>query len=217
MKYVVANWKANKNLSEAESWLKTLAEYPSAHPDSELIVAPPYPFLHLVPPTISAAVQDLSPYAAGSYTGAVAARNLIGLGVKYALLGHSERRQYFHETCQEVARKVDQALQNGLTPIVCVDTGYLAEQAAAIADDQLAQCLVAFEPVAAIGSGENVPVAEVSEMKDRIIQLFGEVFVLYGGSVTPANVMDYTAVSDGVLVGTASLDATEFIQLVEMA
>ena len=163
---------------------------------------------------VSLGVQDISPYPAGAYTGAVSARNLDGLGVKYALVGHSERRHYFHENHQDVANKVSQCLENGMTPIVCVDVDYLQAQANAIKAEELARCLVAYEPLTAIGSGENQPVAEVEPIVKQVRQAFGSETVIYGGSVTPANVAAYAPVTDGVLVGTDSLDPAVFTQLI---
>lgn len=218
---IIANWKSNKNFTEIEAWLNDFA--PTIKTEQEVIIAPPYPFLKLVADkaqqatNLSLAVQDLSPFPAGSYTGAVSVQNLEGLQVKYAILGHSERRRYFAETHQDVAKKVDQALANGIQPIVCLDTDYLADQAAALPEKQLEKCIVAYEPLAAIGSGHNTKPKEVEKVVERVRIVFGQVPVLYGGSVDPSNVADYRSVVDGVLVGGASLKAKVFAQLIERA
>lgn len=229
--YIVANWKSNKNLEEVELWWEEFIQLTIPHLDDlqdEVIIAPPYPGLMMLAQAletqspklsqhISLAVQDLSPYPAGSYTGAVCGRNLEKLGVKYALVGHSERRRYFHETHQDVANKVAQAVRNGITPIVCFDETYLRAQAEVIEFEYLEKCVVAYEPLTAIGTGHNVQVDEVAAAVAEAKEEFGQVPVLYGGSVKPDNVESYLEVVDGVLVGGASLNPDTFSQLVYRA
>lgn len=219
-KFIVANWKSNKNLVEAQSWADGFAGFDFDHEKSKIIIAPPSPFLETVRAKLHDRVflasQDISPYPAGSYTGAVSARNLSGLA-EYAIVGHSERREYFSENHQQVANKVEQAISLGIIPIVCVDSGYISEQAMAIDSDLLSKCIVAYEPLSAIGTGNNVPVSDVTEVTSQIKQKFGDVPVIYGGSVTRENVSEYLLVCDGVLVGGVSLDLSEFISLIKMA
>jgi len=218
-KLFVANWKSNKTLAEAEAWMDSFKPYIGL--EQEVVVAPPYPFLSLVASKIdnrediSLSVQNLSAYPAGSYTGEVCVRNIEGLGVKYAILGHSERRRYFKESHQDIANKVSQALANGIIPIVCVDRDYLENQARLIDLDLLSKCVVAYEPLAAIGTGEIALVDEVDEVVKEVRSVFGEIPVLYGGSVNPENIFPYLEVTDGVLVGGASLDARVFAKLLQ--
>jgi triosephosphate isomerase (TIM) len=225
-KIIVANWKSNKSVAGATEWFDSLASALGSPQRVELVLAVPFVFLGLAlervgklqaNPTsnISLGVQDLSPYPAGSYTGAVSGYNLEGLGVKYAVLGHSERRRYFHETNQDVAAKVEQALASGITPIVCVDQDYIASQASVIDENMLARCVVAFEPISAIGNGNNADLATVKTAIESIRQNFGQVPVLYGGSVDEQNINEYLIVCDGVIVGTASLDALQLARVVE--
>lgn len=218
-KLFVANWKSNKTLEEVRQWMDDFKV--ELNDDQEIVIAPPYPFLSLVAdkikdlPGVSLAVQNLSSFPAGSYTGEVCVRNLEGLGVKYAIVGHSERRRYLKESHQDVANKVSQALNNGITPIVCVDQDYMEDQAQLIESDLLSQCVVAYEPLVAIGTGENAPVKEVAKVVKEIKEVFGEVPVLYGGSVSPDNVILYLEITDGVLVGGASLDVGVFAELIK--
>lgn len=218
-KLFVANWKSNKNLEEVSQWFKDFKV--ELDEDQEVVIAPPYPFLSLVAdkikdlPGVSLAVQNLSSYPAGSYTGEVCVRNLKGLGVKYAILGHSERRRYLGESHQDVANKVSQALNNSITPIVCVDQDYVEDQSLAIQAKLLEKCVVAYEPLSAIGTGENASVKEVASVVTEIKSVFGETPVLYGGSVNSENIEPYLKVADGVLVGGASLDAKMFAKLIE--
>lgn len=191
--------------------------------DAEVALAPAFPALPVMNYLLTQqlklkqtvlAVQDLSPFPAGAYTGAVSGANLEGLPIKYAILGHSERRRYFHETDQDVANKVDQALQSNITPVVCVDAEYIESQAGAINAEQLKHCIVAYEPLEAIGTGNFQPVAQVKPVVEKIKEIFGDVAVIYGGSVSAANVAEYLTIVDGALVGGQSLDAPKFAQLV---
>ena len=219
-KIIVANWKSNKTQEEAELWLDTFKIYTDLK--HEVAIAPPYPFLSQIAEKIKdkedilLTIQDLSAYPAGSYTGEVCLRNLEGFGVKYAILGHSERRRYLGENHQDVANKVDQCLAGNITPIICIDINYLTDQASAISSENLEKCIVAYEPPTAISTngGENASIKEVKQAVVKIREVFGEVRVIYGGNVTADNVNDYLLVTDGVLVGGASLDVEVFEQLV---
>jgi len=217
---IIANWKSNKTLEEAELWIDGFAEVGFDQSKIKVIVAPPTPFLDTarakLPEGISVAAQDVSPFPAGSYTGAISARNLAKLA-DFVIVGHSERRQYFHETHRDVALKVEQALAADITPIVCVDREYITDQASALDAAALSKCVVAYEPLSAIGTGSNVSVAEVVEVSGKIKQEFGDVKVIYGGSVNWQNVSEYLMVCDGVLVGTASLELSEFSKLIAKA
>lgn len=222
-KMIIANWKSNKTVEEAESWFEVFPQvYSELKDTAEIVVAPPFPLVPVVAQRAAAVgvkvgVQDMSQFDAGSYTGAISIRNLEGLAVEYAILGHSERRRYFHETHHDVAGKVAQAISAGIIPIVCVDEDYISAQAAAIEDDHLNKCIVAYEPLEAIGTGNNVDVGRVKTVSKQIKQVFGNVRVLYGGSTNSLNVSEYTLVVDGVLVGGASLDPKEFAQMVSKA
>lgn len=221
-KLIIANWKSHKSEAEALQWLEHYRQQLGAkRHHARVVLSPAFSLLPLVSsfledhplPETVVGVQDISPFPAGAYTGAVSSLNLKGFAVEYALVGHSERRRYFHETHQDVANKVDQALLAGITPVVCLDRDYIEAQANALDGAALAQCVVAYEPLEAIGSGQFEPVAEVISVRDQIRQVFGEVPIIYGGSVSAANVAEYLEVLDGVLVGSASLDAVKFAEL----
>lgn len=217
-KLVVANWKSHKTLDEARTWLQLFQAKAHLFPSqAEIVLCPPFPFLstlhHSLVPEVALGVQDISPFPAGAYTGAISAHNLNDMGITYALVGHSERRRYFHETHQDVANKVDQAVQNGMRPIVCVDQPYMRAQASAIKPELLAACVVAYEPLEAIGTGDNQPADQVKAIVTEIQQVFGRVPIIYGGSVTSQNALEYLTVTDGVLVGGRSLDPEEFSQI----
>lgn len=222
-KLILANWKSNKSVEQAETWFAELERIGVGVGESFTIaVAPPFPLLPVVSEGASAlgwkvAVQDLSSFPAGSYTGAVSAANLKGFSVAYAILGHSERRRYFHETPEDVARKVDQAVEAGIQPVVCVDESNVEAQAATLTQASAERCIVAYEPSGAIGTGDNVSVAQVKEFRARVEQLFGSVPLLYGGSVDEQNIAEYLLVTDGVLLGGASLEADQFARVLQSA
>jgi triosephosphate isomerase len=222
-KYVIANWKSNKTFSEVAYWLNN---FPSNEENRrpldalEIILAPPYPFLSLAKEIIDKrhlpiklAVQDLSPFGSGSYTGEVAAFNLQDLDVEYAILGHSERRRFLAETPQLVADKVNEALNWKIKPILCLDKAYFAEQARFLKDEALSQCLLAYEPVAAIGSGQAEDAGNLLSIRKELQPSYGSKTLIYGGSVNADNVVSFLKVCDGVLLGGASLDLTDFLDL----
>jgi triosephosphate isomerase len=238
-KLIIANWKSNKSLAAASQWVEEFAgglgeragacEVVGAGAQDALelrakvVVAPGFSLLQTVSEALDGfaapahlGAQDVSPFPLGSYTGAVAASSLKELGVSYCIVGHSERRKHFHETDAEVAAKVLRLTEAGITPVLCIDTEYLESQLAAIESALLSQLVVAYEPLSAIGTGNNQDVGTVAVVVAQIKSLCGEnVPVLYGGSVKPENVAEYMLVSDGALVGGASLEATEFQALLE--
>lgn len=236
-KLIIANWKSHKSVKAVPTWFEEfhagLSELSSqgvvsagAAVETQVVIAPSFPSLAAVNQHLTAyqmgvsvalAVQDVSPFPAGKYTGAVSMQNLEGLPVEYAIVGHSERRRYFHESHVDVAMKVELALASGVTPIVCVDEEYVADQAAAIAPELVAQCIVAYEPLSAIGTGNSVAVDQVVRVKDLVVKSFGEVPFIYGGSVDETNAREYFLVCDGALVATASLAGGQFAKVVACA
>lgn len=225
MTYLIGNWKSNHSLRSALEFLEELKQLETAdsYANQKIIsvIAPPAVFLTEMQAKINnlnlnltLAVQDLSAEAAGAHTGQIGTSNLAELGIKYALVGHSETRLECGQTHEAIAHKVDQALQAGLRPVLCIDEPYLEEQAKFIPMEQRTKCLVAFEPLSAIGTGKPFSPSDVKPVVAKIKELFGAVVpVLYGGSVNPDNIGQYTAICDGALVGSASLTAKSFYQL----
>lgn len=222
--YLVANWKSNKTWEEAREYIKMLSLPVSKR--TSVIICPPMPYIMPIAGLIQelnlpAAVgaQDLSPFPFGAYTGAVTG-DMIGGIATYAILGHSERRKYFHETNQEVGNKVRTAVDAGITPIVCVDEPYLTTQLAFFTPDELRKMIVAYEPLSAIGSGTPDSPDHAESVALKINQLAqADVPVLYGGSVKSETVGQFVAMPhiSGVLVGGASLDAATWNALVRAA
>jgi len=226
-KYIIANWKSNKTPTEASFWLNNFPnneESRKALLNLEIILAPPYPFLALAKEiiterklTIKLAVQDLSAFGSGAYTGEVSAFNLQSLNVEYAILGHSERRRFLAETPQLIADKVNEALSWQIKPILCLDQPYITEQARFLKNSALEQCLLAYEPVSAIGSGQAEEAGNLLEIRKNLTPLYKQKSLIYGGSVNADNVGSYLKVCDGVLLGGASLDLNNFINLLYSA
>jgi triosephosphate isomerase len=218
-KIIIANWKSNKTTTSALEWCKLFT--PSINEDTTVIVAASFTLLPTIasqiPAGVHLAAQDVSSFPMGSYTGAVNAQQLQSLGVTHVLVGHSERRKYFHESHLDIAAKIQQAVANNLSPILCLDEEYIDEQADALESKDIPNLIIAYEPLSAIGSGNNAPADQVTSVIQKIKQTFGEVPVIYGGSVDERSVSEYLLVSDGVLVGGASLDPGQFTKIVAAA
>lgn len=235
---VVANWKMNKTRAEARLLAQGLALELGELETVEIVLCPPFTALSVVGEAIQGSnlelgAQNMHYEESGAFTGEIAPRFLVELGVSYVILGHSERRQLFGETDELVQRKVRAALKAGFTPIVCVgETG--AERDAGQTFDQLRRqfqesivpavteqdlITVAYEPVWAIGTGRTATPEQAGEVHRFLRGLAEEQYgpawagnlrILYGGSVTADNINQLMAVSEinGVLVGGASLKSS---------
>ncbi|MEN8257976.1 MAG: triose-phosphate isomerase family protein [Thermodesulfobacteriota bacterium] len=220
-RYVVANWKSNKTLAESRHWLNRFLELHRPLPALKVIIAPAFPFLFPLhqmlvesKSDVRLASQDISSFPGGAYTGSVAAAMLREV-VDFALVGHSERRRWFHETNQDVANKVAEARDVGITPIVCIDQPYARTQLAALADHDLGAIIIGYGPVEAVG-------VDVSPSPQRIVEAISEIKVLapdspilYGGSVNGKNAKEYMKIAgiSGLMVATASLDPEDFVDI----
>lgn len=223
-KLVVANWKANLSLLQAEKWLTAFSDGYTHVPGIRIVLAVPFPFL--VPlqsrfkslSGVAWAAQDISPFPLGNYTGAVPAAWLKDL-VDYALVGHRERRRYFHETIQEVANKSSEALAEDICPILCVDMDVARQQAAAIEPEEMERLVVAYTPADA----DNLEVARnVSSVVDgvrRVASLFPGCPVLYGGGVKSSNVAELFRSPEvsGVMAAGGCLNPLSFLELLNNA
>ncbi len=221
-KWVVANWKMNgsKNL---------LNEYKDALEGAKnLIVCPPFVYLG-ESAGLNFGAQNIHQQAKGAYTGEVSTQMLAELKVKYCLVGHSERRQHFHETNEIVRSKAEACLVAAITPIICIGETleqYEAGQTVQVLEQQLHECLpdetgfwVAYEPVWAIGTGRTPTVAEISAVHLMLRGKLPRTTLLYGGSVNEGNAAAIFAIDnvDGALVGGASLDMAGIREILESA
>ncbi|MBV8619317.1 MAG: triose-phosphate isomerase [Curvibacter sp.] len=241
-KLIAGNWKMNGGLAANEALLTALnAGLDSARADVAVCV--PAPYLSQVAALrggLELGAQDLSAHEAGAYTGEVSAAMLREFGVRYVIVGHSERRQYHGETDDVVARKAQRALAAGLVPIVCV--GETLEQREAGQTEQvvkrqlaavihlnghcISEIVVAYEPVWAIGTGKTATPQQAQAVHAVLrAQLQAasahadRIHLLYGGSMNAANAAELLAQTDidGGLIGGASLKAPDFLSIVAAA
>jgi triosephosphate isomerase len=243
-KLIAGNWKMNGGLAANEALLRALLAQIGT-PAAEVAVCAPAPYLAQLQSLLSGSPiawgsQDVSAHEQGAYTGEISVAMLHDFGCRYAIVGHSERRQYHAETDAVVAAKAQRALAGGVTPIVCVGET-LAEREAgqteAVVKRQLAavihavahctsEIVVAYEPVWAIGTGKTATPEQAQQVHAVLrAQLAAatthpeRVRILYGGSMNAANAASLLAQPDidGGLIGGASLKAPDFLQIVAAA
>lgn len=249
---IAGNWKMNLNHFEAIALVQKIAfSLPDKYFDKvDVTVIPPFTDLRSVQTLVDGdklrltyGGQDLSQHDSGAYTGEISGAFLAKLGCTFVVVGHSERRTYHHEDDALVAAKAAAALRHGLTPIVCIGEGLDVREAgnhvshctdqltgslAGLSAEQIANVVIAYEPVWAIGTGRVASAADAQEVcaaiRAQLVELAGQdiadtVRVLYGGSVNAKNVGEIVAQKDvdGALVGGASLDGEQFATLSAIA
>lgn len=243
--YIAANWKMNKTIAEASEFIDALLPRIAAT-QHDVVVCPPFTALQEVVErrrgtAVRVAAQNMHYDESGAFTGEISAPMLVELYVEAVVLGHSERRQFFGETDEALAKKVPAALAADLEPILCVgeseearDGGQTEEvlerqlqaDLAEVSDEDIAKVVIAYEPIWAIGTGKVATAEQAQEacafIRD-VLRARGaaadDVRILYGGSVKPGNAAELLALPDvdGALVGGAALDAEDFAAIVEAA
>ncbi len=243
--YIAANWKMNKTVSEAAEFVDALLPRIAAT-QHDVVICPPFTALTAVVErrygtAVKVAAQNMHEEDSGAFTGEVSAPMLVELDVEAVVLGHSERRQFFGETDEALARKVPAALAHELEPILCVGESEAARDGgeteevlerqlqadlAGIEASDLSKVVIAYEPIWAIGTGKVATPEQAQEacayIRD-VVRMRGaaadDLRVLYGGSVKPGNAAELLALPDvdGALVGGAALDAEDFAAIVEAA
>ena len=241
-----ANWKMNLTIDKAEALLEEitnvniiLKEYQSA------VFAVPFPYLQLAEQRLSnknfyAAAQNCYSKKSGAYTGEVSAEMLQSLNIKYVVIGHSERREYFEESNQLLAEKLNIALEYNITPIFCCGeplsirdaqtqnefvTKQLKESLFHFSADDMQKIIIAYEPIWAIGTGKTATSLQAQEMHAYLRKVLADKFgkhvadnisILYGGSVKASNAKEIFSQPDvdGGLIGGASLIASEFVTII---
>ncbi|UOF91252.1 triose-phosphate isomerase [Fodinisporobacter ferrooxydans] len=246
--FIAGNWKMHKTHAEAAAFIAAAKESLAATQTVEYAICAPFTALQAVADAakgtaIQVGAQNMYFAEKGAYTGEVAPGMLQALGCAYVILGHSERRQYFHETDDMINKKVLAALAHGLKPILCVgedleqrERNLTNEVVAVQTEDglkgvtaeQLADVVIAYEPIWAIGTGRSSTAEDANAVIGHIRQVLarkfgneaaGTVRIQYGGSVKPENIATFMAQPeiDGALVGGASLEADSFVALVQGA
>ena len=245
--FIAANWKLNKTVAEAEAYIQALLPKVGAIGDVEVVICPTFTALQAMVDSargssVQVYAQNMHEADEGAFTGEVSAPMLTEIDVQGVILGHSERRQYFNETDRALQQKVPRAIEAGLTPILCVgeseeerDRGnterklrhQVQEGLEKVAKDRLAEVVIAYEPIWAIGTGRVATPDQAQEaiafvralVEDRDKTAGQAVRILYGGSLKPDNAPEILALPDvdGALVGGASLEAESFAAIVEAA
>lgn len=242
---VMGNWKMYKTVEQARGFAERLGQLSEKLGDSaEYAVCAPFTSLHvlrvMLPTKVKLGAQNVHFEEEGAFTGEISAAMLADLGVHYVLVGHSERRIIFGEKDEWLAHKVKAVLHHGMTPVLCV--GETLEQRdanetlavvrrqldagfAEVNESEMAQCLIAYEPVWAIGTGRTATTEQAEEviadirswLKDKVPNSSDVIRILYGGSVKPGNIAELCAQPniDGGLIGGASLDAESFAAMAE--
>jgi triosephosphate isomerase len=221
-KILVCNWKMNGSLEYCEQVNKFFQEKKFK---TKIVVAPPSPLLsHLDRDTgFFLGAQNCYSEPDGSYTGEVSAKILRDVGVKYVILGHSERRKYFAETSDLILKKIGIVIENKMIPIICVrrfteDSQYIKLIQSSLICSSLEEIIIAYEPDSAIGSGVSDSIDSIEENYSKIAESFKhnqiKPKILYGGSVNSENIKNIAEVCDGILLGKASLDIKEIDKIV---
>jgi triosephosphate isomerase len=245
---IVGNWKMYKTIQETVDFCQRLKEELAALKGKNVgvAVAPPFTALDaaaqaLHGSSISLAAQDVFWAETGAFTGEISPKMLTNAGCRFGIVGHSERRQYFHETDDSVNKKTAALRKEGLVPIVCLGETLTERQGGitfsvverqtrdglkGLAVKDAKDLVIAYEPVWAIGTGQTATPQQAQEVQAFIRKLLGQIFspslaqgirILYGGSVKPENIAELMAMEDvdGALVGGASLEVKSFAQIVK--
>ncbi len=248
-KIIAGNWKMNKSFDECMALVSELSnmikdEY---HGSAEVVIIPPSLYINSVSRmladfnNISSGAQNCSNHASGAYTGEISAAMIKSCGGKYIIIGHSERRQYFGETNDWLAKKIDAVLAENLNPIYCVGetleeresnvhfdvlTKQVSEGLFHLNAEQMAEVVIAYEPVWAIGTGKTASTAQAQEVHAFIRNLVKEKYsnevannltIQYGGSVKAENAVELFSAPDidGALVGGAALQSRSFADIIK--
>jgi triosephosphate isomerase len=251
-KIIAGNWKMNKTQAEARVLVQDLLQDIGRFDGAEIVLCPPFTALSAVSELLSSpanasnirlGAQNLHEAASGAYTGEISASMLRELYVRFVIIGHSERRQYFHETDASVNRKTKAALAAELRPIVCIGETLSERESdqwkkvletqltgglVGFTEDDLASIVFAYEPVWAIGTGKTASAAQAEEAHQFIRTTLAARFspaaadkarIQYGGSVKAENAKELLSMPniDGALVGGAALDARGFTAIIKNA
>lgn len=247
-KIIAGNWKMNLSFAEAMALADNLLDENKDIEDVEVILASPFIYLHPLinrvqsNPNFSIAGQNCSEKAKGAFTGEIAASMLASIGIEHVVIGHSERRQFYGDTHAIISSKVDRAIESGICPIFCcgellvernskehftVVKKQLEDSLFHLSLQQINDCIIAYEPVWAIGTGVTATVDQAQEMHAFIRKIISEKYskstseeisILYGGSVTPQNASELFDGDDidGGLVGGASLKQEDFSKIIKV-
>ena len=246
-KVIAGNWKMNKDVFETADLINGLKKS-SVPKNVEVIVCPPFTSLVIAQQLLKGSLiklgaQDVSVHDDGAYTGEVSIKMLKSVGCEYVIVGHSERRQYFHESNELINQKAKKVLAAGMKAIICVGetleerekeitdkviTAQIKGVLAGLSESDLEKVIIAYEPVWAIGTGKNATPKQAEDVHQLIRKLVGQLYswnvaekiiIQYGGSVKPENAKELLSQPDidGALVGGACLKADSFAGIISPA
>ncbi|MGY4104868.1 triose-phosphate isomerase [Ignavigranum ruoffiae] len=241
---IAGNWKMNKNVEEAQAFVEQVRKDLPDEKKVEAVIAAPSLLLDRMvsavgDSSLKLAAQNCYFEDEGAFTGETSPKALADLGIQYVIIGHSERRDYFHETDQDINQKAHAIFKHKMLPIICCGEsleqreagetkqfieGQIKAALAGLTHDQIQSLVIAYEPIWAIGTGKSSSAELANETCGHIRQVIAEmtnpavaeeVRIQYGGSVKPNNIADYMVQEhiDGALVGGASLEVDSFLAL----
>jgi triosephosphate isomerase len=221
---VIGNWKCNKTIDQARSWIDQFRRGYTPVAGVEVVLAPPLILLAQIGDYLeqaemvqfSLAAQDISPFPLGSYTGATAA-DMVKTICRYVIVGHWERRNYFHETPLDVVNKVSEAADASLIPIICVDETNAMSQLTALGDIDCDKLIIGYTPVDGASYREPQSPEKIAEVAGYISQVYPTRPIIYGGGIDSRNHERYLSMDgvSGLFLGAASLQPDSFLQIVE--
>lgn len=245
---IAGNWKMNKTATEAASFVNEVKGTLPSPDKVDAVIGTPSIFVQslidlAVDSNLKIAAQNCHFEDEGAFTGETSPKALADLGVSYVIIGHSERRELFHETDEDVNKKAHAVFNNGMVPIICVGetleqkeagqtNDLVASQVKAalngLTDDQVKRAVIAYEPIWAIGTGKTATAEDANDTSSVVRQTVASLYsqdvadavrIQYGGSVKPENIKELMSQPDidGALVGGASLEASSFLKLLEAA
>lgn len=243
---IAGNWKMNKNPKETQAFVEAVVgKLPSGERVESAIAAPAVDLVTLLEyakgSELKVAAENCYFEDAGAFTGETSPKVLAEMGVHYVVIGHSERREYFHETDEDINKKAHAIFRNGLTPIICcgetLETyeagkasefvgGQVSAALKGLSNEQVSSLVIAYEPIWAIGTGKSADVNTAEAccklVRETVKSLYDEttaqaVRIQYGGSVKPTNIKEYMACEDidGALIGGASLKVESFKEIID--
>ncbi len=245
---VAGNWKMNNTFQEADDLINELVEFINSNDigDIGVIICPPAPYLELTSDSASESdlfvgAQNVNDHESGAYTGEISAAMLESMNIDYCIIGHSERRKYYHESNEMLSEKVNRAIESSIQPIFCcgellpereageyfdVVKAQLEESLFHLKEEDFEDVVIAYEPVWAIGTGVTATSGQAQEMHAFIRSLIKEKYnediaenttILYGGSCNQKNAKELFANKDvdGGLIGGASLKADDFAKIIQ--
>lgn len=246
-KLIIGNWKMNLNMHEASLYLHKLMHMLPSYRNVDVVVAPTTLTLQSLSLQVNRRIAKLAAQNCywrdhGAYTGEIPAAHLRGIA-DYVLIGHSERRYIFIEQDKDIRLKVQAAIRNRIQPVLCIGetaqeraleetrdvlTDQLTNGLANVTADEMDALVIAYEPVWAIGTGDSAKPIDVKNatkiIRQHIVHMYGKtaaeaVRIIYGGSVTADNAAEYLSIPklDGLLVGAASLNAQQFMEIITKA